>query len=159
MGIKVCIIWKSERNWLKLSAVCLLTGWAPSWKAGWTGETGALGWTPESLELSLGQPNVKSKLIDRKYKCDVCFKLFQSPSKLLRHGTVHTGMKPYKCQVCDKLFSQIGHCKTHLMMKHGIKGSGIVNPDYHGSLDQPSPTGASNMDCPELNEERSPEDH
>ena len=42
-------------------------------------------------------------------RCDVCFKHFVSPSKLVRHSLVHTGQRPFNCDVCGKTFTQRSH--------------------------------------------------
>ncbi|KAJ3613226.1 hypothetical protein NHX12_019476 [Muraenolepis orangiensis] len=48
-----------------------------------------------------------------KYRCDVCFKGFASPSKLERHYIIHTGQRPYRCHICSKTFTQSSHLRTH----------------------------------------------
>nr|XP_033808764.1 zinc finger protein 770 [Geotrypetes seraphini]XP_033808765.1 zinc finger protein 770 [Geotrypetes seraphini] len=49
----------------------------------------------------------------RPYMCDMCFKQFETPSKLARHYLIHTGQKPYGCQVCHKTFRQLVHLERH----------------------------------------------
>jgi hypothetical protein len=48
------------------------------------------------------------------HECDVCEKVFQSPSHLARHMRTHTKEKPYECEVCEKCFSQSGNLKRHM---------------------------------------------
>ena len=50
----------------------------------------------------------------RGHECDVCEKVFDSPSKLAEHMRTHTNEKPYECDVCDKAFRQLGHLKSHV---------------------------------------------
>ena len=38
----------------------------------------------------------------RGHECDVCEKVFVSPSKLAIHMRMHTKEKPYECDVCDR---------------------------------------------------------
>uniref|UniRef100_W5N2Z2 C2H2-type domain-containing protein n=1 Tax=Lepisosteus oculatus TaxID=7918 RepID=W5N2Z2_LEPOC len=47
------------------------------------------------------------------YQCAICFKSFDSPSKLKRHYVIHTGQRPFECSVCRKTFTQSCHLKTH----------------------------------------------
>ncbi|XP_029456073.1 zinc finger protein 770 [Rhinatrema bivittatum] len=49
----------------------------------------------------------------RPYMCDMCFKQFETPSKLARHYLIHTGQKPYSCHVCHKTFRQMVHLERH----------------------------------------------
>uniref|UniRef100_A0A4W5KLY8 C2H2-type domain-containing protein n=1 Tax=Hucho hucho TaxID=62062 RepID=A0A4W5KLY8_9TELE len=50
------------------------------------------------------------------YRCAICFKSFEAPSKLKRHYVIHTGQRPFQCTVCGKAFTQAGHLKTHLQI-------------------------------------------
>uniref|UniRef100_A0A8C8RTL7 Zinc finger protein 770 n=1 Tax=Pelusios castaneus TaxID=367368 RepID=A0A8C8RTL7_9SAUR len=49
----------------------------------------------------------------RPYRCDICFKQFETPSKLDRHYLIHTGQKPFECHVCHKTFRQLVHLERH----------------------------------------------
>ena len=50
----------------------------------------------------------------RGHECDVCEKVFVTPSKLATHMRTHTNEKPYECDVCEMRFRQSGHLKTHM---------------------------------------------
>jgi hypothetical protein len=54
----------------------------------------------------------------RGHECDVCEKVFDSPSKLAEHMRTHTNEKPFECDVCDKAFRQLGHLKVHMRTQH-----------------------------------------
>lgn len=49
------------------------------------------------------------------HQCDICFKVFNVPSKLKRHIISHTGQKPYKCPHCQKGFTQSHNMKAHML--------------------------------------------
>ncbi|XP_005300027.2 zinc finger protein 770 isoform X1 [Chrysemys picta bellii] len=49
----------------------------------------------------------------RPYRCDICYKQFETPSKLARHYLIHTGQKPFECHVCHKTFRQLVHLERH----------------------------------------------
>ena len=50
------------------------------------------------------------------HECDVCEKLFLSPSSRLKaiHMRIHTNEKPYECDVCEKRFSQSSNLTKHM---------------------------------------------
>ena len=48
------------------------------------------------------------------HECDVCEKVFRSPSHLARHMRTHTKEKPYECDVCEKRFSQSSNLTKHM---------------------------------------------
>uniref|UniRef100_A0A8C6A3K0 Zinc finger protein 770 n=2 Tax=Marmota marmota marmota TaxID=9994 RepID=A0A8C6A3K0_MARMA len=50
---------------------------------------------------------------NRPYICNICFKQFETPSKLARHYLIHTGQKPFECDVCHKTFRQLVHLERH----------------------------------------------
>ena len=57
--------------------------------------------------------------VERQHQCDVCKKIFMSPSQLCRHQSIHTGERPFKCTTCHMAFSQSSrhhlteHERTH----------------------------------------------
>ncbi|XP_056337339.1 zinc finger protein 728 [Danio aesculapii] len=57
-------------------------------------------------------PTEKAKKV---HQCDICFKVFNVPSKLKRHVISHTGQKPYKCPHCQKGFTQSHNMKAHML--------------------------------------------
>jgi hypothetical protein len=52
------------------------------------------------------------------HECDVCEKVFLSPSKLAVHMRTHTNEKPFECDVCDKAFSESGSLKVPHAYSH-----------------------------------------
>ncbi|XP_031842748.2 uncharacterized protein LOC116431446 isoform X1 [Nomia melanderi] len=53
---------------------------------------------------------------NKRYKCDVCPKLFSQRSKLLTHRLSHSGQQPFKCQSCDKAYSTKSKLNAHVRL-------------------------------------------
>ena len=55
--------------------------------------------------------------VDDSKTCGECGKAFKTPSRLKRHITVHTGIRPFGCTKCDRSFTEknklVAHLKTH----------------------------------------------
>ncbi|XP_016123361.1 zinc finger protein 770-like [Sinocyclocheilus grahami] len=49
----------------------------------------------------------------RVYECPVCLKRFGAPSKLKRHGLIHTDQRPFQCSICFRAFRERSHLKVH----------------------------------------------
>lgn len=58
---------------------------------------------------------VRTRGVQKSYKCSVCTKTFLSPSKLERHYLMHAGQKPFECTECGKSFRQDPHLKRHML--------------------------------------------
>ena len=54
----------------------------------------------------------------QQHECDVCEKVFESPSKLAGHMRIHTNEKPYECDVCEKCFRNSSNLKAHVRLWH-----------------------------------------
>ena len=52
------------------------------------------------------------------HECDVCEKVFDSPSSLAIHMRTHTKEKPYECDVCERRFTQSHSLKYHMRTQH-----------------------------------------
>lgn len=52
-----------------------------------------------------------------KYPCTSCGKEFTRKDALLRHSSIHSGIKSHHCTICSKRFSRkdglVGHMRTH----------------------------------------------
>ena len=55
-----------------------------------------------------------SKRKRTQHECNVCEKMFVTPSKLATHMRTHTKEKPYECDVCEKRFSRAANLKVHM---------------------------------------------
>ncbi|XP_044225013.1 zinc finger E-box-binding homeobox 1-like isoform X2 [Thunnus albacares] len=55
------------------------------------------------------------------YPCDLCSKVFQKGSSLLRHKYEHTGKRPHECGVCKKAFKHKHHLIEHSRLHSGEK--------------------------------------
>ncbi|XP_072296728.1 zinc finger E-box-binding homeobox 1-like isoform X2 [Eucyclogobius newberryi] len=63
----------------------------------------------------------KLKLDHGVFPCDLCCKVFQKASSLLRHKYEHTGKRPHECVVCKKAFKHKHHLIEHARLHTGIK--------------------------------------
>ncbi|XP_076004882.1 zinc finger E-box-binding homeobox 1 isoform X2 [Genypterus blacodes] len=55
------------------------------------------------------------------YPCDLCCKVFQKGSSLLRHKYEHTGKRPHECIICKKAFKHKHHLIEHSRLHSGEK--------------------------------------
>ncbi|KAJ8268683.1 hypothetical protein COCON_G00138550 [Conger conger] len=55
------------------------------------------------------------------YACDLCDKIFQKSSSLLRHKYEHTGKRPHECGICSKAFKHKHHLIEHTRLHSGEK--------------------------------------
>ncbi|KAI1891391.1 hypothetical protein AGOR_G00143340 [Albula goreensis] len=61
------------------------------------------------------------KLEKGMYACDLCDKIFQKSSSLLRHKYEHTGKRPHECGICSKAFKHKHHLIEHMRLHSGEK--------------------------------------
>ncbi|TEA40691.1 hypothetical protein DBR06_SOUSAS9410066, partial [Sousa chinensis] len=69
----------------------------------------------------------------RPYICNICFKHFETPSKLARHYLIHTGQKPFECDVCHKTFRQLVHLERH-QLTHNLPFKCSICPRHFKNL-------------------------
>ncbi|XP_018590611.2 zinc finger protein 850 [Scleropages formosus] len=65
------------------------------------------------------------------YRCSICFRSFQFPSKLRHHYLIHSGSRPSECRVCGLAFAQAHDLKKHTN-KHNVRKD-VHNLDHAGS--------------------------
>ncbi|XP_038573272.1 zinc finger E-box-binding homeobox 1-like isoform X2 [Micropterus salmoides] len=63
----------------------------------------------------------KRRLENGVYPCDLCSKVFQKGSSLLRHKYEHTGKRPHECNTCKKAFKHKHHLIEHSRLHSGEK--------------------------------------
>ncbi|XP_072219143.1 zinc finger E-box-binding homeobox 1 isoform X2 [Leuresthes tenuis] len=63
----------------------------------------------------------KRRLENGVYPCDLCSKVFQKGSSLLRHKYEHTGKRPHECSICNKAFKHKHHLIEHSRLHSGEK--------------------------------------
>ncbi|XP_054482875.1 zinc finger E-box-binding homeobox 1 [Anoplopoma fimbria] len=63
----------------------------------------------------------KRRLENGRYQCDLCSKVFQKGSSLLRHKYEHTGKRPHECNICKKAFKHKHHLIEHSRLHSGEK--------------------------------------
>ncbi|XP_015242660.1 PREDICTED: zinc finger E-box-binding homeobox 1-like isoform X2 [Cyprinodon variegatus] len=67
------------------------------------------------------QETKKRRLENGVYPCDLCSKVFQKGSSLLRHKYEHTGKRPHECTICNKAFKHKHHLIEHSRLHSGEK--------------------------------------
>ncbi|RZB49883.1 zinc finger protein OZF-like, partial [Asbolus verrucosus] len=56
------------------------------------------------------------------YKCDYCERVFAQSYNLMRHRTIHTGVRAYFCHICGKSFRMSNGLTRHIdAFHHGVK--------------------------------------
>ncbi|XP_039550532.1 zinc finger E-box-binding homeobox 1 isoform X2 [Pimephales promelas] len=63
----------------------------------------------------------RRKTVGGLYACDLCDKIFQKSSSLLRHKYEHTGKRPHECAICNKAFKHKHHLIEHTRLHSGEK--------------------------------------
>ncbi|XP_051556909.1 zinc finger E-box-binding homeobox 1-like isoform X3 [Myxocyprinus asiaticus] len=63
----------------------------------------------------------KRKTSSGLYACNLCDKIFQKSSSLLRHKYEHTGKRPHACVICKKAFKHKHHLIEHTRLHSGEK--------------------------------------
>nr|XP_012146911.1 PREDICTED: zinc finger protein 271-like isoform X2 [Megachile rotundata] len=52
----------------------------------------------------------------KKFKCELCSKLFSQKSKLLTHRLSHSSQRPFKCSDCEKAYSTKSKLNAHVRL-------------------------------------------
>ncbi|XP_032901219.1 zinc finger E-box-binding homeobox 1 isoform X6 [Amblyraja radiata] len=78
--------------------------------------------TDEQNDSDSAPPRKKIKKTENgMYACDLCDKIFQKSSSLLRHKYEHTGKRPHQCGICKKAFKHKHHLIEHTRLHSGEK--------------------------------------
>lgn len=68
-----------------------------------------------NYKQQIGEENSED-VQSKKYKCQVCLKLFSQKSKLITHQLSHSGQQPFKCQTCEKAYSSKNKLNAHMRL-------------------------------------------
>lgn len=73
---------------------------------------------PSSLDYKeeIGREHAENVEYLKKYKCEICSKLFSQKSKLLTHRLSHSGQQPFKCLSCEKAYSSKSKLNAHMRL-------------------------------------------
>ncbi|KAG7487471.1 hypothetical protein MATL_G00023900 [Megalops atlanticus] len=76
----------------------------------------------EQNDSDSAPPRKKMRRLEKgMYACDLCDKIFQKSSSLLRHKYEHTGKRPHECGICSKAFKHKHHLIEHMRLHSGEK--------------------------------------
>ncbi|XP_069367128.1 zinc finger E-box-binding homeobox 1 isoform X2 [Paralichthys olivaceus] len=75
----------------------------------------------EQSDLDSAALMKKRRMENGVYPCDLCSKVFQKGSSLLRHKYEHTGKRPHECTICKKAFKHKHHLIEHTRLHSGEK--------------------------------------
>ncbi|KAG5268265.1 hypothetical protein AALO_G00210600 [Alosa alosa] len=83
-------------------------------------DVGVDGVSEEQNDSDSGAPRRKMRRTEGgQYACDLCDKIFQKSSSLLRHKYEHTGKRPHECGICSKAFKHKHHLIEHTRLHSG----------------------------------------
>ncbi|XP_061587831.1 zinc finger E-box-binding homeobox 1 isoform X2 [Cololabis saira] len=78
--------------------------------------------SPDAVSSLEEQYDAKKRRMENGvYPCDLCSKVFQKGSSLLRHKYEHTGKRPHECSICNKAFKHKHHLIEHARLHSGEK--------------------------------------
>lgn len=68
---------------------------------------------------------IKTKTVERKYRCSYCSRCFGWSTDLKRHILTHTGERPFECKLCISKFTRKFLLQKHMVRRHHVdEGSG-----------------------------------
>ncbi|XP_053294536.1 zinc finger E-box-binding homeobox 1 [Pleuronectes platessa] len=84
-------------------------------------DSGSDGLSAVEESTDLESAGKKRRMENGVYPCDLCSKVFQKGSSLLRHKYEHTGKRPHECTICKKAFKHKHHLIEHTRLHSGEK--------------------------------------
>ncbi|XP_050418090.2 gastrula zinc finger protein XlCGF26.1 [Patella vulgata] len=67
------------------------------------------GKTREKHEMT----HINSQIEEKRYKCELCNRMFATISNVTRHKKIHTGEKSFLCNICGEGFGQYSQLQVH----------------------------------------------
>ena len=83
--------------------------------------TSAAHQTSPSPKPAASQNISTSSFLNKRYKCQICGKIFAQKKYAEMHFRTHNGEKPFKCSVCNVGFLTNGNLKRHMIVHTGEK--------------------------------------
>ncbi|CAL8128373.1 unnamed protein product [Orchesella dallaii] len=74
----------------------------------------------KDVELQQHVERNHAPVVDSKFMCTLCGKVFSNQARLTRHNLVHSKEKRLECHVCKKRFAYSSSLKDHLKVVHDL---------------------------------------
>ena len=62
--------------------------------------------------------DIEQRTSMRLHQCEICSKVYSTPTDLKRHIFIHKGLKPFNCEYCGKAFNDRDNLRCHEKRLH-----------------------------------------